>query len=94
MPSRWEATAGPRPGYAAPADEVQADFAIIGAGYTGLSAALHIAADGRRAVVLEADTVGWGASGRPLAPIPLHAFTVPAVKLVTSCYQLLDGLGR
>lgn len=64
MPSLWEATAGPKPAYPALADEIHADVAIIGAGYTGLSAALHIAADGRRAVVLEADTVGWGASGR------------------------------
>ena len=64
MPSLWEATADPAPSHPALADDVRADVAIIGAGYTGLSAALQIAADGRRAVVLEADTVGWGASGR------------------------------
>ena len=64
MPSLWEATADPVPSHPALADEARADVAIIGAGYTGLSAALQIAADGRRAVVLEADTVGWGASGR------------------------------
>lgn len=44
---------------------VQADVAIIGAGYTGLSAALHLARDfGCAPVVLEAQEVGWGASGR------------------------------
>jgi glycine/D-amino acid oxidase-like deaminating enzyme len=64
MPSLWEATADPAPSHSPLVDEVRADLAIIGAGYTGLSAALQIAADGRRAVVLEADTVGWGASGR------------------------------
>ena len=64
MSSLWEATADRAPPHPALADEVRADVAIIGAGYTGLSTALQIAADGRGAVVLEADTVGWGASGR------------------------------
>lgn len=40
------------------------DVAIIGAGYTGLSAALHLAMAGKTVVVLEANRVGWGASGR------------------------------
>lgn len=44
--------------------KVVADVCIIGAGYTGLSAALHLAQAGRRVVVLEAHRVGWGASGR------------------------------
>jgi gamma-glutamylputrescine oxidase len=43
---------------------VQADVCVIGAGYTGLSAALHLAKAGKRVVVLEAARVGWGASGR------------------------------
>lgn len=43
---------------------VQADVCIIGAGYTGLSAALHLAQAGRRVVVLEAWRAGHGASGR------------------------------
>ncbi|PVA10803.1 FAD-dependent oxidoreductase [Pelagivirga sediminicola] len=41
-----------------------ADVAIIGAGFTGLSAALHLAQDGADVIVLEAHDVGWGASGR------------------------------
>ena len=44
--------------------EVRADVAIIGAGFTGLSAALHLAERGARVVVLEQARVGWGASGR------------------------------
>jgi glycine/D-amino acid oxidase-like deaminating enzyme len=42
---------------------VRAQVAIIGAGYTGLSAALHLAEAGRDVVVLEAVEVGERASG-------------------------------
>jgi gamma-glutamylputrescine oxidase len=37
---------------------------VIGAGFTGLSAALHLAEAGAKVVVLEADSVGFAASGR------------------------------
>lgn len=43
---------------------VEADVCVIGAGYTGLSSALHLAERGYKVVVLEAERVGWGASGR------------------------------
>ncbi|MGV6839236.1 MAG: NAD(P)/FAD-dependent oxidoreductase [Planktomarina sp.] len=42
----------------------KADVAIIGAGYTGLSTALHLAQAGFDVVVLDAHRVGFGASGR------------------------------
>jgi glycine/D-amino acid oxidase-like deaminating enzyme len=42
----------------------EVDVAIIGAGYTGLSAARASALQGARTVVLEAETTGWGASSR------------------------------
>ncbi|GBQ67591.1 glycine/D-amino acid oxidase [Ameyamaea chiangmaiensis NBRC 103196] len=38
--------------------------AIIGAGITGLSAALHLAESGHDVCVLDAGSIGWGASGR------------------------------
>lgn len=43
---------------------VRADVCIVGGGYTGLSAALHLAQRGMSVVVLEAHRVGFGASGR------------------------------
>jgi len=41
-----------------------ADVAVIGAGFTGLSAARTLAGKGAAVVVLEAETIGWGASSR------------------------------
>ena len=41
-----------------------ADVAVIGAGFTGLSAARTLAQKGARVAVLEAETIGWGASSR------------------------------
>ncbi|MBM3490399.1 MAG: FAD-binding oxidoreductase [Alphaproteobacteria bacterium] len=62
--SLWAATASPSPPCPPLAGEVEADVAIVGAGYTGLSAALRLAEAGARAAVLEAHEPGWGASGR------------------------------
>ncbi len=44
--------------------DVSSDVCVIGAGYTGLSAALELASSGYKVVVLEAETIGFGASGR------------------------------
>ncbi len=43
---------------------MKAHVAVIGGGYTGLSAALHLAEAGIDVVLVEAERVGWGASGR------------------------------
>ena len=66
QPSYWEATADPVSFDDEPlAASESCDVAIIGGGYTGLSAALHLARDFDIDVrVLEAGHVGWGASGR------------------------------
>jgi glycine/D-amino acid oxidase-like deaminating enzyme len=44
--------------------DLDCEAAIVGGGFCGLSAALHLAEAGVDAVVLEAETPGWGASGR------------------------------
>jgi glycine/D-amino acid oxidase-like deaminating enzyme len=44
--------------------DLTTDIAVIGGGYTGLSAALHLAEAGEQVTVLEAKAPGWGASGR------------------------------
>ena len=66
QPSYWEATADTDTvESAALAADASCDVAIIGGGYTGLSAALHLARDyGADVRLLEAGHVGWGASGR------------------------------
>lgn len=64
-PSSWyAATAHDLPAFPPLAGDVQADVCVVGAGYTGLSAALHLAQKGRRVVLLDAQRVGFGASGR------------------------------
>jgi gamma-glutamylputrescine oxidase len=64
-PASWyAATATPLAPFPALSGEVTADACVIGGGYTGLSAALHLAEAGMRVVILEAQRVGWGASGR------------------------------
>ncbi len=45
-------------------ESVTADVCIVGAGFTGISSALHLAEAGFRVVVLEAARIGFGASGR------------------------------
>jgi gamma-glutamylputrescine oxidase len=64
LQSLWTATAGPAPALQSLTGDRQCDVAIIGGGYTGLSAAHHIASSGREPIVIEANTLAWGASGR------------------------------
>jgi sarcosine oxidase len=60
----WERTAPPAPHTQRLESDVDVDVAVVGAGFTGLSAALHLAQAGVRVAVLEAETVGHGGSGR------------------------------
>lgn len=62
--SYWLTTVESTPDHAPVQGEVTADVAVIGAGVTGLNAALALAEAGRDVVVLDAEQPGWGASGR------------------------------
>src|SRR5688572_31110256 len=62
--SLWLTTANPAPKLPQLDRDLETDVAIVGAGYTGLSAAHHLARAGVACAVLEANDVGWGGSGR------------------------------
>jgi gamma-glutamylputrescine oxidase len=63
-PSYYRATANAHPEHPRLEGEVHADVCVVGAGFTGLSCALELAERGYSVAVVEAQTVGWGASGR------------------------------
>lgn len=62
--SYYAATAKGAPVTSRLTEDKTCDVCIVGAGYTGLSAALHLAQKGFSVIVLEAARIGWGASGR------------------------------
>lgn len=62
--SLWRATAVPCPEPIKLSGPVVGDVIIIGAGYTGLSAALRAIERGLKPILLEAGAVGFGCSGR------------------------------
>ncbi len=62
--SLWAATARPAPETPPLVGEAEADVAIVGGGFTGLSAALHAAEGGAKVVLVETAEPGFGASGR------------------------------
>ena len=63
-PSWYAASAQLLPPFAPLQGDIQTDVCVIGGGYTGLSTALHLRKKGYDVVVLDAERVGWGASGR------------------------------
>ena len=60
----WLDTSTPGPDRSATEIGGDVDVAVVGAGLTGLSAALHLARKGAKVAVFERDTVAFGASGR------------------------------
>ena len=64
-PTSWYAATAPElPPFAPLKGEARADVCVIGGGFTGLSAALHLAERGYSVALIEAHRVGFGASGR------------------------------
>ena len=62
--SWYEDTAGERPQYPALDGDRRADVVVIGGGFTGLSAAAHLAKSGADVALIDANRFGDGASGR------------------------------
>lgn len=62
--SYYSASANSNDSYPTLQEELRTDVCVIGGGYSGLSTALHLAEKGMKVVILEAEQVGWGASGR------------------------------
>ncbi|MCR9214908.1 MAG: FAD-binding oxidoreductase [Proteobacteria bacterium] len=86
--SLWSNTAEPAPATENLKNNEQADVVIVGAGFTGLSAALHLAEAGKSVAVLEARDIGWGGSGRNGGQVN------PAFKVLPSEMRALFGLER
>lgn len=64
QPSYYLATLNDTHVYPSLEENIEADIAIIGAGFTGIATAVELAERGYRVAVVEANRVGWGASGR------------------------------
>ncbi len=62
--SYYAATVNQGTDYAPLTGDQSADVCVIGAGFTGISTALHLAERGYNVHIVEANRVGWGASGR------------------------------
>ena len=62
--SYYAASANDKTDFAPLTGSVSADVCVIGAGFTGISTALHLAERGYNVHVVEANKIGWGASGR------------------------------
>ena len=73
----WEKTAPPAPETRPLQGDVTADVVIVGGGYTGLSAALHLAEEGTRVVLLEAKEIGFGGAGRNVGLINAGMWVMP-----------------
>lgn len=85
--SLYEDTAPAAPPTTALSGSHVADFVVIGAGYTGLSAAIHAARRGIKTMVLEAHGVGHGGSGRN------HGHCVPVLGFINP-REAIEKLGQ
>jgi glycine/D-amino acid oxidase-like deaminating enzyme len=73
----WERTAPPAPPTEALSGERRVDVAVVGAGFTGLSAALHLARAGVSVAVLEGVEIGFGGSGRNVGLVNAGLWIMP-----------------
>lgn len=93
----WEKSAPPAPSTPALDGTASTDVAVIGAGYTGLSTALHLAERGVSATVIEAAEIGFGGAGRNVGLVNAGMWVMPEALIATlgPVYgpRLLDFLG-
>ena len=75
--SLWQATATPSPDTTRADQSRRVDVVVVGAGYTGLSAALHLAETGVDVTVLEAEEIGHGGSGRNMGQVNAGFLVLP-----------------
>jgi glycine/D-amino acid oxidase-like deaminating enzyme len=75
----WELTAPPPPETAGLNGSINVDTAIVGGGYTGLSAALHLAEAGANVALLEAVEIGFGGAGRNVGLVNAGLWVMPDV---------------
>jgi NADPH-dependent 2,4-dienoyl-CoA reductase/sulfur reductase-like enzyme len=89
--SLWAAVTPAGPELPAIEGDTVADVVVVGAGFTGLSTALHLARSGIDVAVVEAAEPGWGASGRnngqviPTLAKPASGWSVSFETALRSC---------
>src|SRR6202171_3513038 len=99
----WLSTVSIPPGDVAPTLPDSVDVAVIGAGFTGLSAARALAKRGIKVAVLEAATLGWGASSRnggmvltglklPVPTLIKRYSRETARKMYAASFDAIDGV--
>lgn len=84
--SLWAATAPQLPPLGLLAEELSADVVVIGGGFTGVSTALHLSQQGVDTVLLEAQEIGYGASGRNVGLVNAGLWLKP--------HTVLERLGQ
>ncbi len=93
----WAVTAGKAPELPVFEGESQSDVAVIGGGYTGLSAALYIAQNNCTVTLLEANQIGFGGAGRNVGLVNAGLWLMPeqVIKIAGPEYgeRLLTELG-
>lgn len=73
----WEMTAPPAPLTSALRGDIDVDAVVVGGGFAGCSAALHLAEGGARVALLEAVAIGFGAAGRNAGLVNAGMWVMP-----------------
>ncbi|OWV40931.1 NAD(P)/FAD-dependent oxidoreductase [Mameliella alba] len=73
----WSRTAAERHQWSPLSGAIEVDVVVIGGGFTGVSAAYHLAAAGASVALLEARSIGYGGSGRNVGLVNAGLWTPP-----------------